>query len=186
MVVPKPWLKFTVKEYMSLPEGAPYQLLDGEMIVAPSPTQRHQNIAAQLFLQLRGFVSQNQLGRVWFAPLDVVLSNYDVAQPDLLFVSNSRSEIVTEANIQGAPDLLVEIISPSSAQHDRGYKQLLYGRHGVREYWMVDPEAETVEVMVEGDEGLTQRAVYHRGDTMTSPLLQGLSIGLEQIFGQDS
>ena len=95
MVVPKPWIKFTVKEYMSLPEGAPYQLLDGEMILAPSPTQRHQSIVAAIYRALYQFVSQNRLGQVWFAPLDVVLSDHDVAQPDLLFVSNSRSEIVT-------------------------------------------------------------------------------------------
>ena len=113
MVVPKPWIKFTVKEYMSLPEGAPYQLLDGEMILAPSSTQRHQNIAAKLFLELRRHVDEKRLGQVWFAPLDVELSEHHVAQPDLLFVSNSRSEIVTEANIQGGPDLVVEIISPA-------------------------------------------------------------------------
>ncbi|PKB78582.1 MAG: hypothetical protein BZY88_17605 [SAR202 cluster bacterium Io17-Chloro-G9] len=186
MVVPKPWLKFTVKEYMSLPEGAPYQLLDGEMILAPSPTQRHQNISAFLYRTLFQFVSEKQLGRIWFAPLDVVLSDHDVAQPDLLFVSNSRSEIVTEANIQGAPDLVVEIISPGSAQYDRGYKQLLYGRHGVLEYWMVDPEEETVEVLAEGGEGLTPRAVYRRGDNLESPLLQGLLVEVDLIFSPSS
>ena len=121
-------------------------------------------------------------------PFDLgeALSNHDVAQPDLLFVSNSRSEIVTDANIQGGPDLLVEIISPGTAQYDRGYKQLLYGRHGVLEYWMVDPDALTVEVMVQEDEGLTPWAVYRRGETMSSRLLQGLSIDLEQIFEQTS
>ena len=112
MVVPKPWIKFTVKEYMSLPEGAPYQLLDGEMILAPSPTTRHQSILRRLSRAIEDFVAENALGEVWFAPLDVVLSNHDVAQPDILFVSNSRSNIVTEANIQGAPDLVVEIAGP--------------------------------------------------------------------------
>ena len=183
MVVPKPWIKFTVKEYMSLPEGAPYQLLDGEMILAPSPTQRHQNIAAKLFLELRRHVDEKRLGQVWFAPLDVELSEHDVAQPDLLFVSNSRSEIVTEANIQGGPDLVVEIISPGTAQYDRGYKQLLYGRHGVLEYWMVDPESSMVEVMVLEDDGLTSWAVYRLEETLSSRLLPGLAIALKDIFG---
>ena len=184
MVVPKPWIKFTVKDYMSLPEGAPYQLLDGEMVLAPSPTQRHQRIAMRLAITLENFVSGQNLGRVWFAPLDVVLSDYDVAQLDLLFVSNDRAGIVTEANIQGAPDLLVEIPSPSTAHYDREYKVGLYGRQGVWEYWLVDPDAETVEVLTESDQGLTLAASYQRGESMSSPLLQGLDISLGEIFGR--
>ena len=169
---------------MSLPEGAPYQLLDGEMILAPSPTQRHQNISAILYRALFQFISANELGRVWFAPLDVVLSDHDVAQPDLLFVSNSRSDIVTEANIQGAPDLVVEILSPSTAQYDKEYKLGLYGRHGVREYWLVDPDAETVEVLVAGEQGLVLSAAYRGGENLASILLEGLTIDLDQIFQQ--
>lgn len=83
-----------------------------------------------------------------------MLSNHDVAQPYIQFVSNSRSSIVTEANIQGAPDLVVEILSPGTATYDRGYKQGLYSRHGVREYWLVDPYADTVEVLAEGPQAL--------------------------------
>ena len=185
MVRPKPWLKFTVKEYMSTPEDKRYQLLDGEMILAPSPTARHQNIAAQIFVALNHFVNEHRLGRVWFAPLDVVLSNYDVAQPDILYVSNARSGIITEANIQGGPDLVVEILSPATAEYDRGYKKLLYGRHGVREYWMVDPDAETVEVLTAGDEGLAPSATYLRSDVLVSSLLEGLALELEQVFSRD-
>ena len=185
MVLPKLWIKFSVKEYMTTPEDKRYQLLDGEMILAPSPTARHQTIAMNLVLALQGFVREHSAGRVWFAPLDVVLSNYDVAQPDILFVSNERAGIVTEANIQGGPDLVVEILSPATAEYDRGYKQLLYSRHGVREYWIVDPDAETVEVLAEGDGGMVRRAAYRREQTLTSPLLDGLSIDLEQVFGQE-
>jgi Uma2 family endonuclease len=112
MVRPKPWIKFTVKDYMSAPEDKRYQLLDGEMILAPSPTSRHQTISAALFAALRQFIASHNLGRVWYALLDVVLSDHDVAQPDILFVSNARSAIITEANIQGGPDLVVEILSP--------------------------------------------------------------------------
>ena len=182
MATPKPWIKFTVKDYMSTPEGTRYQLLDGEMILAPSPTSRHQTIVLQLSMALSEFVRANSLGTVWFAPLDVVLSNYDVAQPDILFVSNARSDIVTEANIQGAPDLVVEILSPGTATYDRGYKQGLYSRHGVREYWLVDPDAETVEVLAESQEGLTAVASYDAAGTLTSPLLEGLAIELAGIF----
>ena len=184
MVRPNPRVKFTVKDYMSTPEGTRYQLLDGEMILAPSPTSRHQAVSIELGFTLREFVRQYSLGQVWFAPLDVVLSEHDVAQPDILFVSNSRSDIVTEANIQGAPDLVVEILSPGTAYYDKGYKQALYGRHGVREYWVVDPGTETVEVLVEGDEGLglALQATYSIAQTLVSPLLEGLAIDLQEIF----
>ena len=179
----RPRIKFTVNDYMTTPDDKRCQLLDGELIVAPSPTSRHQEISFNISFALRQFVDANNLGRVWIAPLDVVLSDHDVAQPDILFVSNGRSSIITEPNIQGAPDLVVEILSPATAQYDRGYKRTLYGRHGVREYWLVDPDAETVEVLTENDEALALGATYRRGETLTSPLLDGLAIPLEQIFG---
>lgn len=184
MAQPKPRVKFTVKDYMSLPGDKRYQLLDGEMILAPSPTTRHQTIAQHLNLALQEFVASGSLGRLWFAPLDVVLSDHDVAQPDILFVSNERSSIVTDANIQGAPDLVVEILSPGTVDFDRGYKQALYGRHGVREYWLVDPDAETVEILTLGEQGLTPVATYRRGEKLASPLLEGMSLELEQIFSE--
>jgi len=184
MAQPNPRLKFTVKDYMSMPGDKRYQLLDGAMILAHSPTTRHQTIAQRLNLALQEFVAAGSLGRLWFAPLDVVLSNHDVAQPDILFVSNERSSIVTDANIQGAPDLVVEILSPGTAEHDRGYKQALYGRHGVREYWLVDPDAETVEVLTLGDQGLTPTATYRRGEVLASPLLEGMSLELDQVFSE--
>ncbi len=140
-------------------------------------------IVGELFVALYHFVNANALGRVRVSPYDVVLSDHDVVQPDILFVSNARSSIVTEANIQGAPDLVVEVLSPSTAPDDRGYKRTLYSRHGVHEYWLVDPEAETVEVLTEGDAGLTLAATYRRGQSLTSPLLPDLNIDLESVFG---
>ena len=184
MSQPKPQLKFTVKDYMSLPGDKRCQLLDGEMILAPSPTTRHQTIVQRLNLALQEFIAAGSLGRLWFAPLDVVLSDYDVAQPDILFVSNEHSSIVTDANIQGAPDLVVEILSAGTVEFDRGYKQALYGRHGVREYWLVDPEAETVEVLTLGDQGLTPAATYRRGEVLASPILEGMSLELDQVFSE--
>ena len=185
MVRPKPSIKFTVKDYMSTPNEKRYQLLDGEMILAPSPNTRHQRIFRRLSKALADFVETNRVGEVFSAPYDVVLSDHDVAQPDILFVSNSRSSIVTEANIQGAPDLVVEILSPGTATYDRGYKQALYSRHGVREYWLVDPEAETVEVLAEGAQALLLHTTHRRGENLTSPLLAGLAIDLEQVFGRE-
>ena len=179
---PLPRIKFTVADYLTTPEDKRYQLLDGDMILAPAPTNQHQAISLQLVVALYQFVQEHDLGAVCYAPSDVVLSNYDVFQPDILFVSNERRGIFTEANIQGAPDLVVEILSPSTEQYDRGYKQTLYGRHGVREYWIVDPAAATVEVLVEGDEGLMLTATYGLADTLVSPLLPGLTVDLAQVF----
>lgn len=185
MVRPKPWIKFTVKDYMSMPDGKRYQLLDGEMILAPSPNTKHQRIVRRLSRALADFAETSGVGEVFLAPYDVVLSNHDVAQPDILFVSNARSGIITEPNIQGAPDLVVEILSPGTAGHDRGYKQSLYSSHGVREYWLVDPDAETVEVLAEDAQAFLLRAIYRRGESLSSPLLPGLAIGLEQVFGRE-
>ncbi len=114
----RPRIKFTVKDYMSTPDGKRYQLLEGELIAAPSPTSKHQSISGRLYLTMTQFVTQSRLGRVWYAPLDVILSDHDVVQPDILFVSNARANIVTEANVQGAPDLVVEVLLPATAQHD--------------------------------------------------------------------
>ncbi len=183
MTQPKPGIKFTVADYMTTPEDKRYQLLDGELVLAPSPTTRHQRISGRIYLALEQFITARELGQVFYAPYDVIFANEDVAQPDILFVSNTRSGIITEANIQGAPDLVVEILSPGTARYDRGYKLTLYGRHGVREYWLVDPEAETVEVLTEGDAGLTLVATYRRGQELSSPLLEGLAVQLEGIFG---
>ena len=183
MTQPKPKIKFSVDDYMTTPDEKRYQLLAGELILAPAPKDIHQAIVGHLFVALYQFVNQLGLGWVRVSPYDVVLSRYDVFQPDILFVSNSRAGIITEANIQGAPDLVVEVLSPGTAHYDRGYKRTLYGRHGVLEYWLVDPEAETVEVLTLEDNGLAPAAAtYCRGDTLASPLLAGLSIDLEPVF----
>ena len=177
-----PRIKYTVADYMTTPDDKRYELLDGELIMAPAPTDRHQVIVGELFVALRQFILYNRLGQVRLSPYDVIFADTDVAQPDILFVSNERSDIITPANIQGAPDLMVEILSPGTAGRDRGYKRTLYGRHGVQEYWLVDPDANTVEVLVLGDEGLTPATTFQEGDTLTSPLLAGLSIELRPIF----
>ena len=184
MTQQKPKIKFTVADYMTTPEDKRYQLLDGELILAPAPTIRHQRILRRLVAILDELAVANDLGEVFLAPCDVVLSNYDVFQPDILFVSNERRGLITEANIQGAPDLVVEILSSATEHYDRGYKRTLYARHGVREYWLVDPATEKVEVLVEGDAGLTEAGTFGLTDSLVSPLLPGLSVDLGQIFAE--
>lgn len=186
MTQQKPRLKFTVSDYMSMPEdGKRYQLLEGEMIFAAAPTTRHQVVSGNLYILMRITFTGRGLGRVLYSPVDVVLSEHDVAQSDLLFVSNERAAIVTAANIQGAPDLVVEILSPSTVGYDRGYKRSLYGWHGVRELWLVEPIAETVEVFVAGRDLLEEYATHGNTGEFTTPLMQGASIDLAELFRSD-
>lgn len=183
MVAQKPGIKFTYEDYRTTPEGKRYQLLDGELIMAAAPNEPHQRVQAELGFHLMEFVKANNLGRVYFAPTDVVLSDVDVVQPDLLFVSNERRHIITHANIQGAPDLVVEILSPSTSEHDRGYKRALYAQHCVKEYWMAGTDPGTVTVLLLGDNGFEVVATYGEGDILTSPTLQGFSMRVDDIFG---
>ena len=178
----KPRIKYTVADYMTTPDGKRYQLLDGDLILAPSPTDRHQAIIGTLFFLLYQYNLETGSGYVRMAPLDVHLSEYDLTQPDILFVSNDRASIITATSIQGAPDLVVEILSPSTERYDRGYKRTMYARNGVREYWLVDPVAETVELLTEGEEGFVTEFLYQRDQILASPLLPGLSINLNRVF----
>ena len=176
--------KLTVADYMNTPDDVRYQLIDGELVLAPSPTTRHQRISRDIGFDLEQFVRQRQLGETFYAPLDVMFPDHEAYQPDILFISNERRAIITEANIQGAPDLVVEILSPSTQRYDRGHKQEVYSQQGVREYWIVDPEAETVEVLSGGVAGLELAATYGFEDALVSPLLPGLSIDLGPVFAE--
>ena len=182
MTQPKPRTKLTVADYMNTPDDVRCQLIDGELILAPSPTTRHQRVSVRLFVDLHQFVRMEGLGEACIAPLDVVFPDREVYQPDILFVSNERKGIITEANIQGAPDLVVEILSPSTQRHDRGHKQDVYAERGVREYWIVDPDARTLEVLSAGANGWTPTTTFSAEDVLVSPLLPGLSIDLGQVF----
>jgi Uma2 family endonuclease len=183
-VMSKPKIRFTYTDYKNLPESETkrYELLEGELVMVPSPTTYHQRVSWNLERILGDFVSGHELGFVCHAPVDVVFSQEDVAQPDIFFISQERSQIITEQNIQGTPDLIVEILSPATAQRDRTYKRTLYARHGVEEYWIVDPESKSVEVMSLGEKGFETVQVYKIGESLSSPLLKGLSFNLEDIF----
>jgi len=176
-------IKFTYKDYKSLPESETrrYELLEGQLIMVPSPNTYHQRISRKLEFLLQDFVEKNKLGEVYYAPLDVHLGE-DVVQPDILFVSKVRSKIITEEEIRGGPDLVIEILSPATAERDRTYKKTLYARHGVQEYWIVDPEEKTVEVMTLGKAGFESSGVYGKMDTLKSAIFLGLTINLSDVF----
>lgn len=182
MVTQKPRIKVTYNDYLTTPEDKRYQLLDGELIMAPAPTEPHQRVQAELGFHMMGFVKQNDLGRVYFAPTDVVLSDTDVVQPDLLYISDERLHIITHANMQGAPDLVVEILSPSTSQYDNGYKRALYEQHGVKEYWMIGTAPVAITVLLLGANGFEAVATYGEGDILTSPTLEGFSVSVDELF----
>jgi len=112
----------------------------------------------------------------------VVRVEREVVQPDILYISRERSRIITEEEIQGAPDLVIEILSPATAERDRTYKKTLYARHGVKEYWIVDPGARSVEVFSLGEKGFELVKAYGADEVLTSPLLPGLAVPLKDVF----
>ena len=148
MTEPTAKIKFTYKDYRSLPESEikRYELMEGELVTLPSPGLKHQIISRNLEFILYRFVQGKNLGTVIHAPLDAHLGE-DVVQPDVIFISRQRYDIITEEEIRGAPDLTVEILSPATAERDRTYKRTLYARGGVQEHWTVDPGKETTEVL---------------------------------------
>jgi len=176
-------IKFTYRDYKSLPESETkrYELLEGELIMVPSPNTYHQRISRKLEFLLQDFVEKSKLGEVFYAPLDVHLGE-DIVQPDILFISKAHSKIITEEEIRGGPDLVIEILSPATAERDRTYKKTLYARHSVREYWIVDPEEKTVEVMTLGKAGFESSTVYGKMNTLKSTIFPDLTIKLSNVF----
>ena len=131
---------------------------------------------------MRVFVERHDLGKVLFAPTDVVLTDTDIVQPDVLFISNEREHIITEANIQGAPDLVVEILSPSTSSRDWREKRDLYAKHGVNEYWVVDTVNRVIFLMLLKDAVLEIVETYASGDVLISPTLTGFEVSVDDLF----
>lgn len=170
------------EKYFSLPEGAPYQLLSGELVMTPSPVPLHQSISFELSFQLATFIKKNNLGQVFVAPLDVCFDEENIYQPDVLFICKENQKIIGKAMIEGAPDLVMEVLSPSTAYYDLRTKFRLYEKSGVREYWIVDPERQSVEVYT-GKNGkfFLQSEVEGAGEAL-SEIISGFSVQLDVIF----
>ena len=175
-------IKFTYEDYCNAPEDKRYELHDGDLVVVPSPSQPHQDSSLEIATEIKLLIRRTGIGSVFVAPFDVVLSDTDVVQPDVVFVSRERESIITHGNIQGAPDLVVEVLSPSTAHRDRTFKRALYARHGVREFWLVDTDAHTIEVLLLGPNGYSVASVYTAGQTLTSPTLTDFSLNIDDLF----
>jgi Uma2 family endonuclease len=177
--------KLTYDDYARFPDdGKRHEIIDGEHYVAPSPFTPHQGLSIELGSRLHLFVKRHRLGRVFGAPYDVLLSKHDVVQPDLMFVSNEQAGIITEKNVQGSPDLVIEILSERTRRLDETVKLDLYDRYGVPEYWMFNTSQKTTRVYRRTPEGfrLIAELSAAAGDVLTTPLLPGLEIPLAQIF----
>jgi Uma2 family endonuclease len=173
--------KMTYADYALIPaDGKRHEIIEGAWYMTPAPEVPHQRVSRKIEALLDAHVTRHRLGEVFDAPIDVVIADEDVVQPDIIFVSTARAEIVTQKNVRGAPDLVVEILSVSTAAIDRGEKRRLYERAGVREYWIVDPAAQSVEIHEFASPRRTR--VYTNGQSFESALLPGLTVKLAEIF----
>jgi Uma2 family endonuclease len=176
--------KLSYEDLRRMPDdGKRYELIDGEVFMTPAPRTRHQLTVGNIYLALRSFVDEHGLGQVFLAPTDVVFGERTAVQPDLLFIRRDRASIVTELNVQGAPDLVIEVLSPGNAAFDRETKLQVYARAAVRELWYVDPETRSVEVLELGADGryvLASRLAAI--DSLTSAALPGLSLPVARLF----
>ncbi|MDA8337926.1 MAG: Uma2 family endonuclease [Nitrospiraceae bacterium] len=174
--------QYTYEDYEKLPEGAPYQLIGGELIMTPSPVPYHQIISRRIEFELLKFVEDRKLGEVIDAPMDVYLSETETYQPDIIFISNERMNIIGEKKIEAAPDLVIEILSESTAYYDLRHKKRIYESSGVKEYWIADPMEKSIEVYenVNGEFKIYSQAM-EKG-RVNSKLLEGFGVELEKVF----
>ena len=177
--------QLTYEDYLLFPDdGKRHEIIEGDHYVTPALRTKHQTISANLTVALASFVKRRGMGLVLAAPSDVILSDDNVVQPDLLFVSTARAGIVTEDNIRGAPDLVVEIVSETTRKKDEVTKRKLYERFGVQEYWVVDPELETVKIFRRAQQGYSRAVELSKeaNDILTTELLAGFDLALTEIF----
>ena len=181
-----PGVKLTYDDFVLFPDdGKRHELIDGEHYVTPSPNLKHQTVSGNIYILIAVWLEDHPIGRIYYAPFDVVFSRFDVVEPDLLYVSNARmAEVLTPANVQGAPELVIEIGSPSTRKRDETIKRHLYERSAVSEYWIVDPELDVVRVYRRDGDGFGRAIELSReaGDLLTTPLLAGLDLPLARIF----
>ncbi len=184
-VRPAPSVKFTYEDFLNFPnDGKRHEIIDGEHYVTPSPNTKHQVVSSNLHGILWTYLQQHRTGQVFTAPFDVVFSDFDVVEPDLLYISRERAGVLTEKHVRGAPDLVMEILSPGTRKTDEVTKRRLYERSDVNEYWVVDPELDAIKIYrrVEGTFARVAELAAEAGDTLTTPLLPGFAVSLAAVF----
>ncbi len=173
--------RYTLEDYERLPEGSPYQLIQGELVMSPAPGYEHQKSSKKLFVKLYSLLEEPKKGEVLYSPIDVYLDQENAYQPDIVVVLEGSQAKITQKGIEGAPDLVVEILSPSTAYYDLTEKKEVYERSGVKEYWIVDPKRKTFEVYANTQEGF-KLISNAKGKGKVSSKLLNLEIDLEEVF----
>ncbi len=153
--------------------------------MVPAPSTNHQDVSGNLEFELRKFIEEHKVGKIYDAPVDVVLREDIVLQPDILFIAKENLHIITEKNISGAPDLVVEIISPTSGYYDLVEKKEIYEKFGVKEYWLVDPGKHRVEIYFNEDGKFKLEQRIEKSGQIKSKVLEGFTISLEKLFSID-
>jgi Uma2 family endonuclease len=172
----------TVEDFLKLPEGSLAELIDGELLMTPSPRPTHQRIVANILFAMESFLRAHpSVGTLHLSPLDVHLPSGDIVEPDLIYVSKARTHIVQDW-IRGAPDLLIEVVSPVHPERDLFVKRNLYARNGVLEYWIVQPDDKAVEVLRLSDAVYQPAGWFRSGEIVTTPLLPGFLLPVDAIF----
>jgi Uma2 family endonuclease len=174
--------RLTGSDYEKLPEGAPYQLIGGELVMTPAPVPYHQIVSRNIGFELLLFVREKDLGEVLHAPIDVFLSDTETYQPDIIFISKERLDIIGEKKIEAAPDLVIEVLSPATAYYDLRYKKHIYEQFGVREYWIVDPIEKSIEVYENSGKEFKLKDKVREKGSITSKFLKDFSINVKKIF----
>jgi len=177
----------TYEDYVKLPnDGKRYEIIDGELVVNPSPVPRHQRIVRIILGRIDRYFEQHGGGEVFVAPLDVVLADDAIVEPNVIVIKKDRASIIGEKNIQGAPNLVVEVLSDGTRRKDEIEKRKLYERYGVDEYWIVDPELELVKIYRREGDAFARVAeiATETGGTITSPLLPGFALDVNDVFAQ--
>jgi Uma2 family endonuclease len=179
-------VKLTYDDFLHFPDdGKRHELIDGEHYVTPSPNTKHQAVSGNLYFLMRSWLEQHPIGRVFYAPFDVVFTQFDVVEPDLMYMSNERAaEILTSKHVTGAPEIVVEIASRGTRKRDETIKRRLYERSGVSEYWVVDPELDIMRVYRREHDRFARpiELAAERGDVLTTPLLSRLEMPLRRVF----
>ncbi len=176
-------VKYTYSDLLTIPEDTNrYELFEGELIVTPSPVRKHQVAVKNLTYFFESYIRTHKIGELFVAPFDIYFDEGTVIQPDIIFVSDERKHIVEEKRIVGSPDLVVEVLSEGTEERDRGYKFRRYAKENVREYWIVDPEKQFVEVYQNSETGYRLSGKYSGHHEIHSAIFPGLKCKAANIF----
>ncbi len=174
--------RFTYRDYLKLEDDKRYEIIEGELLMAPAPRPYHQDVCRELFLKLHSYVKNKNLGKIYFAPVDVILDEENVVQPDILFISKERLGIIKERGIFGTPDLVVEVVSPSTFVRDTERKRKLYERFGVKEFWLLFPNDRVFQVWSLEEKGYELFSYAEEEGKIRSKIFRDFELDIGEVF----